>query len=104
MGWLIKLTDWLREQMIAMFQAYLNLLQALFMIWLKQMCGVWLTLLDLLPVPDFLANYSMCTLLSQAGPTVGWVLNSFRIAEGLGLIGAAFAFRLSRKFLTLFQW
>ncbi|MFQ6310390.1 phage coat protein [Lysobacter capsici] len=104
MGWLSKLTDWLRDQIIAFFHGLQLLLEAIFMFWVHQMASVWLTLLELLPVPDFLAGYSLCTLLSQTGPTVGWALNTFRIGEGLGLIAAAYAFRFTRKLLTFFQW
>ena len=104
MGWLTKLTDWFREQIIAFFTALQAMLEALFMVWLKQSTEVATYIIGALPVPDFLANYSLCTLLSQTGPTVGWLLNTFRIGEGLGLIAAGFSFRLVRKLATLFQW
>ncbi|QWF18580.1 hypothetical protein [Lysobacter capsici] len=104
MGWLSKLTDWFREQFIALFAALQHLLEAIFMFWLHQSATAWLFLIQLIPAPDFLAPYSLCSLLSQAGPTVGWALNTFRIGEGLGLIGAAYGFRFTRKLLTFFQW
>jgi hypothetical protein len=57
-----------------------------------------------IPVPDFIKTYSLGTLLSAAGPDVGWFLNTLKIAQGLAIVGSGYAFRLLRKFLTLFQW
>jgi hypothetical protein len=57
-----------------------------------------------IPVPDFIANNSMGSLLGQTGPIVGFFMTELNIGQALTLVGAGYAFRLLRKFLTLFQW
>lgn len=104
MGWLTNFTNWLREQFLALWNALVELLGDL-VVWLVEaMLDLVVVIVEALPAPDFIADYSICALLSSAGPTAAWALGSFRIAEGLGLLAAGFAFRMLRKLLTLFQW
>ena len=104
MGWLTDLTNWIRQQLQALWDALEDFLGDLIVDWADQTFTMWLFVLDHIPLPDFLDGYSLCSLLGQAGPTVGWILNNFRVAEALGLIGAGYVFRLLRKLATLFQW
>lgn len=104
MGWLNDLTNWLRSLAEAIWTALEALLQDLIVMWAHQVFAMYLFVLESLPMPDFLDQYSMCTLLNAAGPTVGFFLSTFRVGEGLGLIGAGYVFRLLRKIATLFQW
>lgn len=99
-----KLTNWLKELVLAIWQAFSDFMSDLLLkaleLWLVSVTLMW----SKVPMPDFLDGYSLCSLISQAGPTVGWAMNTFRIGEGLGLLAAGFAFRMVRKLATLFQW
>lgn len=104
MGWLQKFTDWLAEMIRDLWEAIEGFFTDLFMLWMKQVAGVYMYVLDQISLPDFITQYSMCSLLAAAGPTVGWAMDTFKIGEGLGMIGAAYGYRLVRKLVTLFQW
>lgn len=60
--------------------------------------------LNPIPVPPFLTNYSMSSILGGTGSIVGFFMSELNIGPSLALIGAGYVFRLLRKFLTLFQW
>lgn len=104
MGWLTDLTQWLLEQLRDLFENSREFFQDMtlffFERWLALVAAQW----SLLPMPDFLDGYTLCSFLSQAGPTVGWALNTFRVAEALGFVAAGYSFRMVRKLATLFQW
>jgi len=57
-----------------------------------------------IPVPAFIEGHSIGNYLGSAGPTIGWIATELRVAEGLGFIGAAYAFRLLRKIVTVGFW
>ncbi|HEY0491079.1 MAG TPA: hypothetical protein VGD30_16325 [Telluria sp.] len=104
MGWLTNLTNWLKEQIVAVWHAFTTFINDTLVAALQTVADAVIYVLNHIPMPDWLAQYSLCALLSQTGPTVMWALDTFRIGDGLGLIALGYAFRLLRKFVTLFQW
>lgn len=104
MGWLEDLTNWFKDAIEETWSSLVDLVHD-FILWNVENCmQMWLIALNAIPVPDFLLQYNLGTMLQSAGPTVGWLLNTFRIPEALLIIGAGWAFRLTRKALTLGQW
>ena len=61
-------------------------------------------MLSVLPNPTFLAGVSLQTLFGQLGNDALFFVGQFRVGDALALVGAAFAFRMARKVVTLFQW
>lgn len=61
-----------------------------------------LVVVSALPVPSFTGGFA--NALSGISPGVWFFASHFRIGECLAVLGAAFAFRLARKAVTLFQW
>lgn len=57
-----------------------------------------------LPVPDFIQQHSIGELLGNAGPTVGWFVETFKISDCMGLFAAALTFRITRKIITFGKW
>jgi len=104
MGWLTDLTNWLREIIVAVWGAFTTFIGDMLVQSLETMTAAVLFVLNHLPMPDWLSQYSLCALLAQTGPTVTWALDTFRIDDGLGVIALGYGFRLLRKFVTLFQW
>jgi hypothetical protein len=43
-------------------------------------------------------------LFTGMDSSIMWLLGACGLGAGIGLIGAGFVFRLTRKVLTLFQW
>jgi len=103
-GWLSKLTGWIANVVHTFFVAILQVLKDLVTYVLSTILDLIADAISSITPPAFLTNYSMGNLLGQAGPIVGFFLVQLRVGEGLALVGAGYAFRLLRKFLTLFQW
>lgn len=61
-----------------------------------------ISLLGAIPVP--FSGSSLATLWGALDPGVMWVLVAIGVPQALGIFGAAHAFRLVRKVVTLFQW
>lgn len=104
MGWLNDLTNWLSEQLKELWEAIEEFFGDLLVDGVDALLQLVVVIIDAIPVPDFISSVTICALLGSAGPEVAWAFQTFRIGEGLTLIGAGYAFRLLRKFLTLFQW
>ena len=103
-GWLSKLTGWIANVVHTFFVAIVQVLKDLVTYVFSAVLDLVADAISSISPPAFLTNYSMGAMLGQAGPIVGFFLVQLRIGEGLALVGAGYAFRLLRKFLTLFQW
>lgn len=62
-----------------------------------------LALINLLPIPAFITG-GLQGLLNAIPSDVWYFAMHFRLGECLAMFGAAYAFRLARKAVTLFQW
>ncbi|THD06473.1 hypothetical protein B1991_12955 [Rhodanobacter lindaniclasticus] len=87
-----------------MFAAFAAFLKDLVTYILAAVLGIVALAISSIPVPDWIANNSMGSLLGQTGSIVGFFMVQLKIPAALSLIGAGYAFRLVRKFATLFQW
>lgn len=103
-GWLSRITGWFAYAINQVFGAVVQVLKDLVTYLLAAILGLVQQAIAMLPVPSWLANNSLGTLLGQTGPVVGFFMSNLQIPAALALIGAGYAFRLLRKFLTLFQW
>lgn len=99
-----KLTDWLKEQLESLWDAFSDFMSDLFLLWLEHTFQMIVFAFDLLPVPSFLEQESLGSILGAAGPTVGWMVMTFRVGESLSLISAAMTFYIVRRLLTLGIW
>lgn len=104
MGWLTDLTNWLSEQIAAFWAALVAFFKDLLVSFVEVVCDFAATVIEAIPVPDFIQTYSLDVLLGNAGPSIAWAVGTFKIGEGLTLIAAGYAFRLLRKAFTLGQW
>lgn len=98
------LTNWLREAFEALFAGLVELLTDMILLQVMTLSVIFLKLVQAIPVPEFLTSTTLATALGNAGPTVAWALHTFKIGEGMALIGAGYVFRLTRKLVTLGQW
>ncbi|TCV97742.1 hypothetical protein EC912_101759 [Luteibacter rhizovicinus] len=103
-GFVSKITGWFSGAMSSFFSGIVALLKDMLVLFFGAVLALFAVIVEAIPVPDFIKTYSMGALLSAAGPDVGYFLNVLRIGQSLSIIGAAYAFRLLRKLLTLFQW
>jgi len=61
-------------------------------------------LVNKIPAPEFLTQYSLQALFNQLPDTVLYFVSLFGIPQALAILGLGVAFRLTRKALTLGQW
>ncbi|KAB0515654.1 hypothetical protein F7R02_25890 [Xanthomonas cissicola] len=63
-----------------------------------------LYVLTLLPMPDFMKGQSIGGMLGNAGSTILWFADVFKVGPALVMIGAAMVFYLLRRVLTVGIW
>lgn len=103
-GWLSRLTGWIAYAINAVFDALASLLRDLITNIFTNLMQLVLLMIKSIPVPSFLNNYSMNSILGGTGSIIGFFMSELQIGPSLALIGSGYVFRLLRKFLTLFQW
>lgn len=95
---------WLLAGFVAVFDALWHIEEDLFIDGLDLLLNGFSSVLSVLPNPTFLAGVSLQTLFGQLGNDALFFVGQFRVGDALALVGAAFAFRMARKVVTLFQW
>lgn len=74
------------------------------MVWaVDEVLKAVVTLVSAIPAPSFMSS-GLSGAMGQISSDVWFFASHFRLAECLAILGAAFAFRLVRKAVTLFQW
>lgn len=103
-GWLTDLTNWLRDLVKTMFAEAIEFAKDFIELAFAMFVDGVLTVINAIPVPEFLDGISICSILGDAGPSVAWAVGAMRVPEGMAVIAAGFLFYLVRKVVTLFQW
>lgn len=103
-GWLQDATNWLRDQFKAVWDAFIAFMGDLVLTCVEAVCNFFATVIEAIPVPEWVTSYSLNGMLSQAGQEIAWLVGTFKIGECLSIIGLGYAFRLLRKLFTLGQW
>lgn len=96
--------QWIYDTIVEVFVALGEFLHDVIIWALDGVLGAIGDIIAAIPVPDFLLSYSLSGLFAGMHPVVGYFGAGLNIAQGFGLIAAAFGFRMLRKALTLFQW
>jgi hypothetical protein len=104
MEWLSSFTNWIVGSVTSLWADFIAFTGDTVVGFLKTVLDWFASAVDSISVPDFIANYSLGTLLGGIGPDALWAMSTFRIGEGLSLIAAGYTFRLLRKLFTLGQW
>lgn len=95
--------DWLLQLVKDAIKAAWDFITDIFISVLDLVLQAVLALLSALPVPSFMSG-GLSSALGQISGDVWYFASHFRISECFAILGAAVAFRLARKALTLFQW
>lgn len=96
--------QWLLALFVKMFVAIWDLFGDLVISLADAFLQALATLVSAIPAPAFLTNYSLQSAFSQMSGDVLFFLSVFNIGPGIAMLGSAFAFRMLRKVVTLFQW
>lgn len=103
-GWLGDLTNWLLGLVQKLWAAIEAFFSDLIVMALEKMLELVALAFESLPVPDFMTHYSIGALLGNAGPTVSWLVDVFKIPECMSLLAAGAVFRITRKIVTFGKW
>ncbi|WP_369929339.1 hypothetical protein [Xanthomonas sp. NCPPB 2632] len=98
------MTDWFSQTTSRIWNSVTGFFKDLPAMVVGTFLGLFASLLEAIPIPDFVKSFSLSSILSAAGPQLGYFMTVFKFPEGFAAIGSGYAFRLLRKFLTLFQW
>jgi hypothetical protein len=103
-GWLSRLTWWLSYAVQVLFDAVVAFFKDLVTYTVGVVLALVLAAVNAIGVPSWISQYSLGNLLGQSGSVAAFFMSEFQIPLGLSLLGLGYVFRLTRKFLTLFQW
>lgn len=92
-----------KEFFYGLFQDFMEFQRDLFLVVFEKLLDGFVYVIDQIPVPDFLMT-GFQDVINTFPPTVLYLMNETGVITGLGILSAGFAFRLVRKFATLFQW
>lgn len=95
---------WLLGLFVKVFVAVWDLFTDLFIALADAFLQALAAVVSAIPAPDFLTQHGLQSAFSQLSGDVLFFLSVFNIGTGIAMLGSAFAFRMLRKVVTLFQW
>lgn len=98
-----QFTDWLWSLVVAMFAAVWDFVQDAFVTVLDSVVGAFVYIVTLIPVPSWLSGGLGSAWGGMDGGVI-WLATQCGVPAALAIVGAGYAFRMTRKFFTLFQW
>lgn len=103
-GWLSQISCWFANTYHIFFSGIVNFAIDLVTYVFHGVFSVVSAAINSIPVPSWVSQYSLGSLLSQTGPVIGFFITQFQVGTALAVIGLGYGVRLLRKFVTLFQW
>lgn len=104
MDWLRGITDWLLSIVQLLWDGFVAFLNDLWVGIAQSVLMALSGVINSIPVPGFMQNYSLGSIISQFPPELLYFLAFLNLPEAFGIIAAGLAFRMARKVVTLFQW
>lgn len=98
-----QFTSWLLDLVHQVFSSLWDFVVDAFINIVDLILGAVVALFALIPVPDSLRS-GLGALWGQLDPGIVYIVSAIGLPQVLAMFGAAYAFRLARKVLTLFQW
>lgn len=95
--------NWLLTLVIEFVAALWGLLVDVAVAVVDLIVSAFVALVTAIQVPDFISG-GLASLWSMLDPGIVYVVSECGLPAALALLGAGYAFRILRKFATLFQW
>lgn len=90
--------------MTGLWENFVEFLEYLPVQLLDLLLSAFAALIEAIPVPDFVQNNGLQTAINSLSPDIIYFLSMSGLDNAMFVLSAGFAFRLLRKFVTLFQW
>jgi hypothetical protein len=100
---LAQFTAWLWSLVVAVFVAVWDFVQDAFIAVLDGLVQAFVFIVGSIPIPGWLSG-GLGGVWAGLDGGVMWVSTQCGVPQALAIVGAGYAFRLTRKFFTLFQW
>ena len=98
-----EFTKWLIELVAQFFSDLWTFVQDAFVGIAGALADALAVVVNLIPVPAFMSG-GLGQLYAGLDPGIAFVLGQVGLPAALAVMGIGYTFRLTRKFLTLFQW
>lgn len=100
---LAEFTAWLLSLVKEVFTSLWTFVQDAFIAAFGLVVKAFVSLIVAIPVPGFIQG-GLGQLWGGLDPGISYALTQSGVPAALALVGAGYAFRMLRKFVTLFQW
>ncbi|MFM9928355.1 hypothetical protein VLK31_35675 [Variovorax sp. H27-G14] len=100
---LADFTAWLLKLIAKLFTAVWDFVTDLFISILGTVLDAFTALIALIPIPGWLSG-GLASTFGAMDPGIIYVVSQCGIPAALLIVGGGYAFRMLRKFFTLFQW
>lgn len=102
--WVQDFENWLVQVVKDVWTAVSDLYHDMALELIKKVLEVVAEVAKLIPVPQWMSDYSLGHLFGMLSPTLGYFVDRLGLSVGIPLLGLGYAFRVGRKLLTAFQW
>lgn len=103
-GWLTKITKWFLDTIKDLWTDLYDFLNDFWIDIAEAVLTAIASLIESIQPPDFLLSYSISSILSSLPSDLLYFIGQLDLPSAFAVIASGVAFRISRKFLTLFQW
>lgn len=104
MNWIADLTKWIFDLVVKFVAAIWNFVVDVIIELADLLLTVVAEAIKAIPVPDFVTDYKLGTLIGQIDGDILFFVGILQIPLGLSFLAAGFGVRMLRKAVTLFQW
>lgn len=94
---------WLLDLVKKLLGYIIDIAKDVFIAIVKLVLDLFGELIAAIPAPDF-ATGGFSTVLQAIDPAVWYFAGRLNLSACFGVLASAFAFRMARKIVTLFQW
>lgn len=99
-GWWNEVMNWIS----GLWSDLVEFLTDLPMIVLQGVLDAIATVIESIPVPEFLQTGGLFAVVGALPDSIQYLLMMSYFAQALSIVGLGFTFRMTRKLVTLFQW
>lgn len=99
-----KFTAWLLELVLAIFTGLWDFFTDIVIAILGGLLSALAAALAAIPAPSFLSQYSISNLIGTFPGEILYFAGVFNLSQCFAILAAGFAFRITRKIVTLGQW
>lgn len=99
-----EFAKWLLSLVKALLEPIWNWITDLFISLAEMVLTAFAAIIKAIPAPSFLSSNGLGAAFAQIPSEVWYFASHFKFGPCLAVLGAAVAFRLTRKLVTLGQW